>query len=69
MSEQEYTYTAAVTRLEEILRTVENGTEDIDNLYKLLKEADELIKFCQARLYEVDEEVKSLLGSMNDAPA
>lgn len=69
MSEKEYTYAAAVTRLEEILRTVENGTEDIDNLYKLLKEADELIKFCQARLYEVDEEVKSLLGSMNDAPA
>ena len=65
MSEQEYTYTAAVTRLEEILRTVENGTEDIDNLYKLLKEADELIKFCQSRLYEVDEEVKSLLGSMD----
>ena len=69
MSEKEYTYAAAVTRLEEILRTVENGTEDIDNLYKLLKEADELIKFCQARLYEVDEDVKSLLGSMNDAPA
>ena len=69
MSEKEYTYAAAVTRLEEILRTVENGTEDIDNLYKLLKEADELIKFCQARLYEVDEEVKSLLGSMNDAQA
>jgi exodeoxyribonuclease VII small subunit len=66
MSEKEYTYAAAVTRLEEILRTVENGTEDIDNLYKLLKEADELIKFCRARLYEVDEEVKSLLGSMNE---
>ena len=65
MSEQEYTYTVAVTRLEEILRTVENGTEDIDNLYKLLKEADELIKFCQSRLYEVDEEVKSLLGAMD----
>lgn len=65
MSEQEYTYTTAVTRLEEILRTVENSTEDIDNLYKLLKEADELIKFCQSRLYEVDEEVKSLLSSMD----
>ena len=69
MSEKEYTYAAAVTRLEEILRTVENGTEDIDNLYKLLKEADELIKFCRTRLYEVDEEVKMLLDSMNEESA
>lgn len=62
--EQEYTYATAVARLEEILQLVQNANEDIDRLYKLLKEADELIKFCRARLYEVDGEVKSLLGSL-----
>ena len=66
MSEKEYTYSTAVARLEEILRQVQDGNENIDALYKLLREADELIKFCRARLYEVDEEVKSLLGSMNE---
>ncbi len=66
MSEKEYTYATAVTRLEEILTQVQDGNENIDSLYSLLREADELIKFCRARLYEVDEEVKSLLGSMND---
>ena len=66
MSEKEYTYSTAVARLEEILRQVQDGNENIDALYSLLREADELIKFCRARLYEVDEEVKSLLGSMND---
>ena len=66
MQEQEYTYTTAIERLEEILQKVESGTEEIDNLYKLLKEADELIKFCRTRLYEVDEEVKSLLDSINE---
>lgn len=66
MSEQEYTYATAVSRLEEILQQVQNGNENIDSLYRLLKEADALIKFCRARLYEVDEEVKSLLGSMNE---
>lgn len=66
MSEKEYTYSTAVARLEEILRQVQDGGENIDTLYSLLREADELIKFCRARLYEVDEEVKSLLGSMND---
>ena len=62
--EQEYTYATAVARLEEILQLVQNSNEDIDRLYKLLKEADELVKFCRARLYEVDEEVKSILGSL-----
>ena len=66
MSEQEYTYSTAVARLEEILKQVQGGNENIDALYSLLREADELIKFCRARLYEVDEEVKSLLGTMND---
>ena len=66
MSEKEYTYSTAVARLEEILRQVQDGGENIDTLYSLLREADELIKFCRARLYEVDEEVKSLLGSMNE---
>lgn len=62
--EQEYTYAIAVARLEKILQLVQNSNEDIDRLYKLLKEADELIRFCRARLYEVDEEVKSILGSL-----
>ena len=66
MSEKEYTYSTAVARLEEILQQVQDGNENIDSLYRLLREADELIKFCRARLYEVDEEVKSLLGSMNE---
>ena len=69
MQEQEYTYTTVIERLEEILQKVESGTEEIDNLYKLLKEADELIKFCRTRLYEVDEEVKSLLDSINEPQA
>jgi exodeoxyribonuclease VII small subunit len=69
MSQIEYTYSEAVKRLEEIQQQVQNGNEDIDSLYKLLKEADELIKFCRTRLYEVDEEVKMLLDSMNEESA
>ena len=64
MMEKEYTYATAVARLEEILQMVQDSNEDIDGLYRLFKEADELIRFCRARLYEVDEEVKSILGSL-----
>ena len=54
-------YTQAVIRLEEIMNIVQGGKLDVDELSGLLKEAAELVKFCRAKLYKVDEEVKQLL--------
>lgn len=54
-------YSEAVTRLEEIMAKVQSGRIDIDELASLLKEAQELVKFCRNKLYKVDEEVKALL--------
>ena len=65
----EYSYSQAVARLEEIMQAIQSGSVEIDTLDRLLKEADELIKFCRTRLYEVDEEVKMLLDSMNEESA
>lgn len=65
----QYSYSQAVARLEEILQAIQSGNVEIDTLYRLLKEADELIKHCRTRLYEVDEEVKMLLDSMNEEAA
>ena len=65
----EYSYSQAVARLEEIMQAIQSGSVEIDTLYRLLREADELIKFCRTRLYEVDEEVKILLDSMNEESA
>lgn len=64
-----YSYSQAVARLEEIMQAIQSGSVEIDTLYRLLREADELIKFCRTRLYEVDEEVKMLLDSMNEESA
>ena len=60
------TYTQAITRLEEIMGAVQNGKLDVDELSGLLKEASELVKYCRAKLYKVDEEVKSLLDEISD---
>ena len=65
----EYSYSQAVARLVEIMQAIQSGSVEIDTLYQLLREADELIKFCRTRLYEVDEEVKMLLDSMNEESA
>ena len=55
------TYTQAVARLEEIMDAVQGDKLDVDELSGMLKEAAELVKFCRAKLYKVDEEVKALL--------
>lgn len=54
-------YSEAVARLEEIMAKVQSGRIDIDELAGLLKEAQELVRFCRNKLYKVDEEVKALL--------
>lgn len=59
------TYTMAVARLEEIMTAVQDGKIDIDELSGLLKEATELLRFCNDRLYKVDEEVKRLLDELS----
>lgn len=58
-------YTEAVARLEEIMVIVQGGKIDVDELSGLLKEATELLCFCNAKLYKVDEEVKGLIEEMN----
>ena len=54
------TYTEAMNRLEEISAKIQGGKIDIDELAGLLKEAQELVKFCREKIYKVDEEIKSL---------
>ena len=54
------TYAEAMARLEEITATIQGGRVDIDQLTGLLKEAQQLVKFCREKLYKVDEEIKAL---------
>lgn len=59
-------YAQAMARLEEIMNSIQSGALDIDSLAGVLKEADEIIKFCKNKLYKVDEEVKALLQNISD---
>ena len=54
------TYAEAMARLEEIMGKIQGGKIDIDELAGMLKEAQELVKFCREKIYKVDEEIKSL---------
>ncbi len=59
-------YTEAMERLEKIMSEIQGGAVDIDNLSVLLKEASALITFCRAKLYSIDEEVKSVLKTISE---
>lgn len=60
-------YAEAVARLEEIMNAVQGGKVDVDELAALLKEATALLRFCNEKLYKVDEEVKALIEGMENA--
>lgn len=56
-------YEAAMQRLEDIVRRIENNEIGIDGLTGALKEAQQLIKECKEQLYAVDTEIRELLES------
>lgn len=56
------TYEAAMQRLEDIVRKIENNEIGIDRLAEQLKEAQALIKQCKKQLLAVDKDINGLLA-------
>ncbi len=54
-------YKEAIERLEAISKQISSGEMDVDELASKLKEAKELVKFCQDKLKHVEEDVKKIL--------
>ncbi|HEX2921577.1 MAG TPA: exodeoxyribonuclease VII small subunit [Bacteroidales bacterium] len=60
MSKKEFSFNEAVSKIEEILRNIENGDLDIDKLSNEVKTASELIKQCQNKLKTTEEEINNI---------
>lgn len=56
-------YNAAFQRLEEIVASFENETPELETLGERLKEAQALLKHCQATLLKVENDVSNLLNN------
>ena len=54
-------YEEAITQLETIVRKMEQGEYDIDELAEQLKTAQKLIKLCKDKLTKTDEEILKIL--------
>jgi exodeoxyribonuclease VII small subunit len=66
------TFEEAVTRLEQIVRAMEDGKLSLDDSLAAFEEGIALVRFCNGRLDTAEQRVRILLtgedGNMTDAP-
>lgn len=68
MKKSNNTYTEASTRLEEIVRCIEQENPDVDKLTKLVSEAVELAKYCREVLTKADSQLEELMARLDETP-
>ncbi|MEP7268005.1 MAG: exodeoxyribonuclease VII small subunit [Saprospiraceae bacterium] len=56
------TYEVARHALDKIIREIQNENTSIDLLAEKIKQAQELISYCQAKLRNIESQVKGLIG-------
>jgi len=58
--EEALTFEAALKRLEEIVEKMESGETDLDTMIASFEEGQRLVKFCTAKLNEVEKKIETL---------
>ncbi|MBO5989190.1 MAG: exodeoxyribonuclease VII small subunit [Paludibacteraceae bacterium] len=66
MTNKSKNYSESIKELEEIVKSVENETLDLDELSKKVKRATELIKICKEKLFQTDAEIEKILESIKE---
>lgn len=61
---KDLTYNQAVTELENILRTMQSDSCDIDRLASYTRRATELLTECRSRLTATDKELQAILADL-----
>ncbi len=64
MAKKEFSFSEAVTEIEDILKNIENGDLDLDKLSVEVKRASELIKQCQKKLRSTEDEINSIFKDL-----
>jgi exodeoxyribonuclease VII small subunit len=63
-SNNEMTYTQAVTELEELVKKMQDPQCSIDNLTGYTKRSKELLDICRKKLTEADKQLKQVLATI-----
>lgn len=67
MAAKKESYSEAMTRLEKIVRQIDNNELEIDELASKLKEANQIIAFCSDKLTKVDAEIEKMLEEKQES--
>ncbi|MBQ2446839.1 MAG: exodeoxyribonuclease VII small subunit [Bacteroidales bacterium] len=60
-------YQAAMTELESIMKLLEAGQLDVDDMVKQVQRASELISFCQQKLSKTEEAIAAIFKEDNES--
>ncbi len=66
MAAKKQTYAQAMDKLQKIVKQMESDELDIDALADKIKEAQELIKYCNGKLFAADTEIRQLLEQKSE---
>ena len=66
---KEMTFENALARLEQIVRTLEEGTNDLDASLQAFEEGISLVRLCSEKLEGAEQKVKQLLADANGVTA
>jgi|YelNatPaOPRAMG01_1025707.scaffolds.fasta_scaffold02031_15 exodeoxyribonuclease VII small subunit len=60
MAKSKKTYSEALEELDQLLQKLEKNEIPLEDLTNIVKQATELIQFCQNQLFETDAEIQKL---------
>ena len=60
MADEKMSFEAAIARLEEIVRALENGNTPLDESLSLFEEGVSLVKLCNERLDGAEQQIRML---------
>jgi len=64
MTQEKIGFNKAISELERILAQIESGELDVDKLSGEVKRASELIKICQKKLRETEQDVNKIIDEL-----
>lgn len=64
MTKKEFSFNESVNEIDKILRNIESGDLDIDQLSVEVKRASELIRLCQKKLRTTEDEINSIFKDL-----
>ena len=68
MNSENMTFEASMTRLEQIVRTMERGDAPLEESLKLFQEGTELVRSCGKLLEEAELQVKKIMTAPDGSP-